>query len=159
MTKKPNLPRVIISGGQTGADIGGLVGAKRAGVITGGCAPKGFKTEKGPQVDALKAFGLREHPLPSYDPRTLVNVLESDGTAIFATKPNSEGTELTVRYCVQEAKPYLLIDPFVPSARDDLIEFVSGYNIETLNVAGNRESVSPGIAKQVAQLINGIYLC
>jgi len=58
-------PDRIISGGQTGADLGGLVGARRIGIETGGTAPRGYKTEKGSQVDALKAFGLIEHTSPT----------------------------------------------------------------------------------------------
>ena len=37
----------IISGGQTGADKGGLIAAKKANIKTGGIAPKGFMTEAG----------------------------------------------------------------------------------------------------------------
>ena len=36
---------LIISGGQTGADMAGLMAAKKVGFNTGGFAPKGFKTE------------------------------------------------------------------------------------------------------------------
>ena len=63
-------PDKIISGGQTGADIGGLIGAKRAGIKTGGTAPRGYKTEKGPQIQSLKYLGLVEHPSEHYRHRT-----------------------------------------------------------------------------------------
>ena len=50
----------IISGGQTGADLGGLEGARDAGIETGGWAPAGYRTEIGDQEELLKGFGLKE---------------------------------------------------------------------------------------------------
>ena len=38
---------MVISGGQTGADRGGLIAAKALGIPTGGTAPLGYKTEAG----------------------------------------------------------------------------------------------------------------
>jgi len=38
---------MVISGGQTGADRGGLIAAKELGIPTGGTAPLGYKTEAG----------------------------------------------------------------------------------------------------------------
>ncbi len=40
-----------ISGGQSGADFGGLLAAKRCGIPTGGKIPKGFLTENGPKPE------------------------------------------------------------------------------------------------------------
>ena len=37
----------IVSGGQTGVDLGALKAAKISGVNTGGCLPKGCKIESG----------------------------------------------------------------------------------------------------------------
>ena len=50
-------PKKIISGGQTGADLGALVGARRVGIETGGTAPKGFRTDRGLQP-VLRQYGL-----------------------------------------------------------------------------------------------------
>jgi hypothetical protein len=77
-------PDKIISGGQT-ADIGGLVGAKRVGIPTDGCAPRGYKTEAGDQPEALKSFSLVERPSSNYTLRTEDNVKSSDATLILAT--------------------------------------------------------------------------
>ncbi|KKL28978.1 hypothetical protein LCGC14_2369790, partial [marine sediment metagenome] len=73
----------VISGGQTGADQGGLEAGKELGLETGGTAPLGWKTEDGPQPELLKGFGLRECTQPGYPVRTRRNVLTSDGTVIF----------------------------------------------------------------------------
>ncbi|HME98544.1 MAG TPA: putative molybdenum carrier protein, partial [Terriglobia bacterium] len=50
----------IISGGQTGADMGGLLAARELGIETGGMAPKGWLTENGPEEVLLRSFGLSE---------------------------------------------------------------------------------------------------
>jgi Circularly permutated YpsA SLOG family len=49
----------IITGGQTGADQGGLRAARAAGIATGGFAPKGWATETG-AAPWLAEFGLVE---------------------------------------------------------------------------------------------------
>ena len=72
----------IISGGQTGADQGGLYGARDAGFPTGGYAPSGFLTEDGPEPELLKGFGLVDSGL-DYTGRTELNVRESDITLWF----------------------------------------------------------------------------
>ncbi len=50
----------IISGGQTGADRGGLEAGRVLGIETGGTCPKFFRTETGHDV-SLQGFGLVEH--------------------------------------------------------------------------------------------------
>lgn len=54
----------IISGGQTGADEGGLEGARLLGIPTGGTAPKGYRTENGPNLTLRDTYGLVEHWSP-----------------------------------------------------------------------------------------------
>ena len=54
----------IISGGQTGADQGGLLAARKSGIQTGGWCPLGWRTELGP---APWLAVLKEPPLPDLD--------------------------------------------------------------------------------------------
>ena len=72
----------IISGGQTGADRGGL--------------------------EAGKELGLVEHTSSSYPPRTVDNVRNSDGTIIFGNI-NSPGCKLTISTCIKFKKPYIIL--------------------------------------------------
>src|SRR5262249_29141313 len=69
----------IISGGQTGVDQGALCAARKAGFPTGGWAPKGWLTERGP-APWLAELGLLQHASPSYPLRTRANVAASDAT-------------------------------------------------------------------------------
>src|SRR3546814_18536091 len=70
---------LVISGGQTGADQGGLLGARDAGVRTGGTVPKGCRTEDG-AASWLAEFGLVEGQGKSYSARTRANAAAADGT-------------------------------------------------------------------------------
>jgi hypothetical protein len=56
----------IISGGQTGADIAGIRAAKRVGLETGGCLPRGCGTLDGPRREYIREYGMHEHRSSSY---------------------------------------------------------------------------------------------
>lgn len=138
----------IISGGQTGADQGGIHAAAILNIPTGGTAPPNYVTETGPNYD-LKKYGLVEGPPdPSkYKIRTLRNILDSDGTLIVGLT-DSPGSRLTLNLCISNNKPYL-VNPDTHTLRD----WVNKYSIHTLNVAGNRESKNPGIHDRTVRLI------
>jgi hypothetical protein len=144
-------PARIISGGQTGADLGALVAAKRLGLDTGGTAPKGYRTDAGPQPDVLRGFGLIEHPSSAYPPRTVCNVRDSDATVLFGIL-TSPGCALTKRLCEQYRKPYLE-NPLAVELR----RWVLVNQVTVLNVAGNRERTNPGLARRVADLIETAF--
>jgi hypothetical protein len=149
-------PSKILSGGQTGADMGGLVAAKRLGITTGGCAPKGYKTEVGEQAAMLKSFGLVEHDSSNYKHRTKENVINSDATLILATDPSSDGTRITILYCEELAKPFLVVYPgndAIPEIRD----FMNAKKPNVLNIAGNRESKSKGITAKTEAIIQAVF--
>lgn len=162
----------VISGGQTGADLGGLQGAKEAGVPTGGTAPKGWRTEAGANPELGSVFGLRESRTADYRHRTGMNACDSDATVIFSTDANSAGTKLTVDQCKKNRRPHLMIDPSKYNLEDPAsllritqavvgfvrgVEDIAGRPI-VLNVAGNRESKSPGMQELVASIIKTVCL-
>lgn len=143
----------IISGGNTGSDLGGLLAAERFGLVTGGTAPKGFKTEAGRQSLLSSRFFLVESKSENYYARTRENVIDACATIILSKKRNSTGTRQTIRCCVELQKPYILINPFAIDAANDIFLFLKNNEVEILNVAGNRESIAPGITKQVASMV------
>lgn len=137
----------IVSGGQTGADRGGLDAAIELGLEQGGWCPKGRRAEDGaiPQK-----YALAETSSEDYSVRTLKNVLDSDGTVILTLSGPPEpqsGTALTAEYCRQNGKPLLLIDLSLDAAktRRALRAWLKAHSIQSLNVAGPRESSAPGI--------------
>ncbi len=123
----------VISGGQLGIDRIGIEVAQSMGIPTGGTAAKGWMTEKGPDF-TLKKFGLKECDQAGYNPRTLKNVLDSDGTVLFGDMQSS-GSYNTIRFCVTHKKPYI-----TNPTPEQLISFVRDNNVFILNVAGNRAS-------------------
>jgi len=137
----------IISGGQTGADQGGLEAGKELGLETGGAAPRYFLTENGPQPKLLEGYGLVELEQPGYQIRTLINVINSDLTVVFGNQ-GSPGSRLTLNYCKERSKPYL-----VNPSSDDLLKAIVVGSTKVLNVAGNRESKNPGIQERVKKFL------
>lgn len=129
--------RMIISGGQSGSDTIGLIAARMTGILTGGCAPKGYRTENGAKYELRDVYNLTEHESWRYEPRTEVNVENSDATLIFGDV-TSVGTKLTLKLLHKHEKPYLCN----PTA-DQIIDFVRKEKIEILNIAGNRGSKIP----------------
>ena len=137
----------IISGGQTGADQGGLEGARLLGIATSGIAPRGYKTEKGQEADLLASYGLVEHPSEEYAPRTRMNAKMGDGTVWFG-RISSPGYWCTKRAALVYGK--LWLENPTPQ---ELSQFVHDRGIEVLNVAGNRESKNPGLYIRVRDTI------
>lgn len=153
MTESARTIEKIISGGQTGADLGGLVAARRLGIPTGGWAPKGYRTEKGPQP-ILADYGLVETEEADYTARTKRNILDADATLVFASNSRSAGTRQTLWLAQKHGKPVSgPINPFGAAAVDETLAFLRKHRPRILNVAGNRESRAPGITAQVAKVL------
>jgi hypothetical protein len=148
----------IISGGQTGADLGGLKAAKKLLILTGGEAPKGFINELGPNSELQSIYGLKESPFENYGIRTVANIRSSDVTFIFSSNAKSPGTKLTIKHCEKLHKPYVIINPKLDTATELTKTFLEKQYARfrkklIVNVAGNRESKSPGIENKVIQIL------
>ena len=133
----------IISGGQTGADQGGLEAGKHLGLETGGWMPRHFMTEDGPRPDFAERYGMREHTSPQYPPRTRLNVRDSQATVWFGNT-GSPGYRCTKAAADKWNQPFLVV-----CSPKDLRDFVEAHRIRILNVAGNRESKNPGLREKV----------
>lgn len=136
----------VISGGQSGADRAGLEVARALGIPTGGTAPKGWRTEYGPDLDLRDVFGLVESESLGYDARTLANVRGSDGTVVFGAATG--GTGLTLGYCRVLEKPHLH-----NSDAATLRAWITEFDIKILNVAGSRHSKNPRIFDVAAEVV------
>lgn len=153
----------IISGGQTGADLAGLRAAQSLGLLTGGTAPKGYRTLKGLKPQ-LAGFGLVEHQKTNYQGRTHANVVDADATVIIAKNLSSPGTKLTINVCAEAKKPCFILHVDItgrgcrlidPAAADNIAKTLStairGKLLATpreqfvINVAGNSSASAPGM--------------
>ena len=156
----------IVSGGQTGVDRGAIAAARELGFPYGGLIPKGRLAEDGIVPEEFDQ--LEVAPRKDYLFRTEWNVTHSDATLIISnynTAPGSEretltgGTLRTERFCQVHGKPHLVI--FTQNL-DRVLDWLRslGRDNLVLNVAGPRESKSPGIQAKtdafVSRLIDAI---
>jgi Circularly permutated YpsA SLOG family len=148
---------VIRSGGQSGVDRAALDAAIALGIDYTGWCPHGGIAEDYLSPPGLLARYPRlvETPTAEPDQRTAWNVRDSDATLVLVRGNSLEmspGTAFTVQ-CAEQTflKPYRVIDldnETSPDAtRDWLLRLASSHDANPfwLNVAGPRESGSPGI--------------
>lgn len=147
-------PARIVSGGQTGVDRAALDTAIALGISHGGWCPLGRLAEDGPIPDR---YELSETDSPKYAVRTERNVLDSDATLIFCVGHPRGGTELTRRLADVHGKPHLVVDLDGPPVVDDVRRWLARHRPATLNVAGPRESQTPGIAQRAADMLHRLF--
>jgi len=133
----------VISGGQTGVDRAALDAAMDVGFDVGGWCPRGRKALDG--VIPTK-YPLKETKGASYQTRTKWNVRDSDATLILSLGEPSGGTALTIKQCEKLGKPFYVhklnseYGTYVGGeGTGGVIYWMSGLDIQVLNVAGPRE--------------------
>ena len=144
----------IISGGQTGVDRGALDAAIELEMNHGGWCPQGRPAEDGRISDR---YELRETDSPDYPARTERNVLDGDATLILCRGPLSGGTELTLRLAERHRRPRLVVDLDGGVEPAEVRRWLEDNAVEILNVAGPRESQSPGIADLAREFLVGMF--
>lgn len=148
----------IVSGGQSGADRAGLDAALELGISIGGYIPSDRWAEDGPIPE--RYTGLLDSR--SIDPavRTRLNVEHSDGTVIFTRGKAKGGSALTLKFACEFGRPRLHIDLLKTSPETAVAKirlWLSTSKIESLNVAGSRESKDPGIYEMVKTVLLGVF--
>ena len=138
----------IVSGGQTGVDQAALAAAIASGIEHGGWCPAGRRSERG-RIPAK--YQLTETFERNYTVRTEKNVIESDATMILFRNELTGGTLLTERLTLKHDRPVLCVDlsnETFEESIDRIKAWLLRFSIQTLNVAGPRESTSRGIQSQ-----------
>jgi hypothetical protein len=165
--KKMSKYLVVISGGQTGADIAALKAAKLCGLETGGVAPADYITADGAKPELGTEFGLKqlmrakESLSEMYVKRSKLNVEQGDVTISFRLQP-SVGTDKTIGYCrdknwavargkvpTKVYRPCLVINDVADEekAGELVAEFLKKHAVLTVNVCGHRDDVTAGITQ------------
>lgn len=135
--------RKVVSGAQTGVDRAALDAAIETGIPHGGWVPMGRIAEDGRIAEhyAVTETGSTEYPV-----RTEMNIRDSDGTLILTRGSFDGGTALTVRLAEKLGKPLFVADgPWTLDTTRRIHQWIEEKQIHVLNVAGPRESKSPGI--------------
>jgi hypothetical protein len=135
-------PLTLVSGGQTGVDRAALDVALERGLPCRGWCPAGRRAEDGP-IDPR--YPLRETPSADPAERTAWNVRDSEGTVLLVTAAESPGTELTLDVARRLGRPVYRGRLDAPPDAGHFHGWLREHGIRTLNVAGPRESESPGI--------------
>ena len=148
------LLRKVCSGFQTGADRAAILTASALGYETAGFMPLGWRAEDGAQPWA-EEYGLWQWHTEDYVARTVANVALADATVIFGKR--SVGSNRTEESCWLQGRPCLWIKDLdrglLILQRKPFLKWLTDHEVKTLNVAGNRESVSPGIQELVSEFL------
>ena len=132
----------VVSGGQTGVDRAALDAARESSIPHGGWCPRGRLAEDGPIPDQ---YALRETSSSDYAERTERNVVDSDATLILTRGKPTGGTAYTIDMAKKHKKPYWVAQVDDPAVEEGICRWLRTHSIETLNVAGPRESTCEGI--------------
>lgn len=144
----------VVSGGQTGVDRAALDVAQDLGIDAGGWCPAGRLAEDG---TIPEHYPLIETPTPEYEERTQWNVRDSDGTIILTVGDPTGGTAQTIECALAAAKPYFVLDLETSSAVHTVVyDWLDANRIRTLNVAGPRESKTPGIYRLAQRYLRAL---
>lgn len=138
-------PALVGSGGQTGVDRAALDAAIALGIPHFGWCPRGRRAEDGRVPDR---YALIEAPSEAYRMRTELNVEWTDATLVLTFGQPEGGSAFTVDCARRLGKPWLHVDlgigPKASQARR-IRAWMRANSVESLNVAGSRESRRPGI--------------
>jgi len=139
----------IVSGGQTGANRGGLDAAIESGIPHGGWCPKGRLSEDG-TIPAK--YNLQEMTSKNYLKRTEQNIIDSTATIVFTYGVPTGGSKRTVGFAKKHNRPCLCVDlnSSSGSIKTQMAQWLNSLGVDViLNVAGSRESKCPGIEERV----------
>ena len=155
------IPELIISGCQRGADLGGLLGVQACGIATGGIAPRGWRTETGSYPEMQRLFGMVESESHDYAARTIENINLAEVIILIASNFMSPGTKLTKR-AGAHLPIFEVTYPKLPSLENefligDIRSWLWRHKPAVVMIAGNRESVCPGIEQWTSKLIQRIF--
>lgn len=156
---------LVRSGGQSGVDRAALDAAIKAHIPYCGWVPRGGRCEDLSDGELLRRYpNLRETGSTDYRERTRLNVRDSHATLIFTPdgSASTPGSRLTVNYCRELHKPYLVIraddvgTTWAAFANLPGREFVKPGERYVLNIGGTRESRSPGIHDTVLLVLSAV---
>jgi len=99
---------------------------------------------------------MTETSTSEYSERTELNVKTGDGTLALIDKVADKGTALTIKLCKLHNKPFMIVDLSKENQPGKIIQWIQENNIHVLNVAGSRESFSPGIYQKAYSFLRDV---
>jgi hypothetical protein len=154
----------IISGGQTGVDVGALEAAMSVGLACGGWCPPDRRNEDGPIPEK---FGLIPTEMDRSDlaveiprsRRTECNIMDSDGSLVIGRTGYSygPGTAITVGLANIYGKPVFKLWLPENDATVEVAKWIQEHHVHTLNVAGPSETEAPGMQQLTYEFVIGLW--
>jgi hypothetical protein len=156
----------IISGGQTGVDRAALDAARVAGLDVSGFCPKGRAAEDGVIPDDYPLTEMAEAD-PAF--RTRANCEAAEATLIMVMTgdrrrwgPGSRLTERHAKHLGRLLHVAVLGGAIngslsMPDTLEETRAWMVRHNIRVLNIAGPRESMSPGIYRQAYAFLTRLF--
>ena len=138
--------KIIISGGQTGADRAAFDFALEHGIEISGFVPRGRRAEDGRLADVYP--NLTETASRNYAVRTELNVRAADATLIVSRGKLTRGSLTTRKFAERHGKPCRHVDLLaatIEEAARKTREWLVSIDCRSLNVAGPRASTDPEI--------------
>lgn len=155
-----NKIKKIVSGGQSGVDRAAIDFAIEHNIDYGGWCPKGGWAEDLPKPPGLLKIYKRLVETPSSDTkqRTKRNVGDSDITIIISDNSvdnTSKGTNLTIDTAIKLQKQIFQININKVISNKIFLNWMSGVKNKNIvvNIAGPRESESPGIYHKTREVL------
>ena len=99
---------------------------------------------------------MRETAGRGYPERTLLNVRDSDATLILTCGKPTGGTALTLEYALNLERPHRVVDLLEEASPEQVKEWIEDKEVVVLNVAGPRESSSPGIYDRASGFLKAL---
>lgn len=158
-------PRLVISGGQTGADRGALDAATLLGLPVGGWAPRGYRSEEKSGIPLAYRAYLREARGWRYEERTTLNILDGDGTLVVSLGERlTTGSARTYEEAGARGRPRLhqvvpgvvRVTPEWDAAVARVQAWLLEHRVGVLNVAGPRQSKEPGVGEATWRLLTRV---
>lgn len=150
--------KIIISGGQTGADRAAFDFALENNIEIGGFVPRGRRAEDGRISDDYP--NLTETASRNYSVRTELNVQNSDATLIVSHGKLTGGSLFTKRFAVKHQKPFLYVnfnEISIEDAAKKARKWLASVKCKKLNVAGARASTDPQIYEKMKRFLTELF--
>jgi len=147
---------IVITGGQSGADVCGWRTAKRHGIPTAGWMPANFLTEDGPRPSYAALFGAQELAGGNYPQRTRKNVQDAD-VVIWYGSTYSTGAKATFNAARAMGKPVVIVNDPAENPPAIVAERLRELGPTALMVAGNRASKASIADREIEDYLAGVF--
>jgi hypothetical protein len=150
--------KIIISGGQTGADRAAFDFALENSIAIAGFVPKNRRAEDGKINE--KYPNLTETKTRNYAERTGLNVQNSDATLVVSHGTLTQGSRLTKKLAEKHRKPFLHIDflePKIEESAKKARKWLTSIKCKKLNIAGSRASTDAEIYQKTKQFLRELF--